>query len=69
MLNQIDLVETIKNSCQSIAKEFPADIQSSDVLLNECLHFKELMKIKEKLFKSVENSVTYTMSSYIKKRA
>jgi len=68
MFNQTDSVETIKKSFQSITKEFPADIQSSDVLLNACLHFKELMKIEEKLFTSVENSVTFTMSSYIKNK-
>jgi len=62
MFNQTDSVETIKNSFQSITKEFLADIHSSDVLLGECLHFKELMKIEEKLFTSVENSVTFTMS-------
>jgi len=33
MFNQTDSVETIQNSFQSITKEFPADIQSSDVLL------------------------------------
>jgi len=68
MLNKTDSVQTIKNSCQSIAKEFPADIQSSDVLLDECLRFKELMKIEEKLFISAQNSVTFTMSSYIKSK-
>lgn len=68
MLNQTDSVENIKNSCQSVAKEFPADIQSSDVLLDKCLYFKELMKIEEKLFTSVENLMTFTMSSYIKSK-
>ncbi|KAF0760955.1 zinc finger MYM-type protein 1-like [Aphis craccivora] len=68
MFNQTDSVETIKNSFQSFTKKFPADIQCSDVLLDECLHFKELMKIEKKLFTSVENSVTFTMSSYIKSK-
>jgi len=68
VLNITYSVQTIKNSCQSIAKEFPADIQSSDILLDECLNFKELMKIEEQLFTSVENSVTFTMSSYIKSK-
>lgn len=68
VLYKTDSVRTIKNSCQFIAKEFPADIQSSDILLDECLHFKELMKIEEQLFTSVENSVTFTISSYIKSK-
>jgi len=68
VLNKTDSVQTIKNSCQSIAKEFPVDIQSSHVLLDECLHFKELMKILENLFKPVEKSVALTMLSYIKSK-
>jgi len=35
ILIKTDLVQTIKNICQSIAKEFPVDIQSSDVLLDD----------------------------------
>lgn len=38
------------------------------ILLGECLHFKELMKTGEQLFISIENSVTFTMSSYIKSK-
>lgn len=41
-------IQIIKNSCISIVKELPNDdVQSSDVLINECINFKELMKVEE----------------------
>jgi hypothetical protein len=36
--------------------------------LDEYLHFKELIKIEEQLFTSVENSIIFIISSYIKSK-
>lgn len=57
MLSKIDTVQTIKNSCQSIIKQFTADIQNTDVLIDECFYFKEL---QENLFTLIEISMAFT---------
>lgn len=54
MLNKAYTVQSIKISCQSIAKEFTVDMQSSDMLFDECLNFKIINANRKNLFISVE---------------
>lgn len=68
ILNEAYSIQIIKNSCVYIVKEFSNDMHSSYVLIDECINFKELIKIENNIFISFENSTALTMVTHLKSK-